>query len=187
MQPDRPSKVFYRVYLLWFRIHYSAIFLVTSNGLHIQMWKKLKGRQGPLSDFKVIFAVTIITGFSTVSTVWNEEFTCPRPLNVCSSQRCESYLINFNLLGWYLDVGSVVIGVLDVWEPVSRSLGQVLGLRDKPEQLRPAWRDVPKARKCPSTQKETHTSTRTHVRQRLHLIGQNTAGDVSGCFSRPLL
>lgn len=37
----------------------------------------------------------------------------------------------------HLDVGRVVVGVLDVREPVSGRLGQVLGLGDEPQQLGP--------------------------------------------------
>lgn len=37
----------------------------------------------------------------------------------------------------HLDVGRVVVGILDVREPVSGRLGQVLRLGDKPQQLGP--------------------------------------------------
>lgn len=39
----------------------------------------------------------------------------------------------------YLDVGGVLVGVLDMWEPVSGRFGEVFGLRDEPQQLGPAW------------------------------------------------
>lgn len=39
----------------------------------------------------------------------------------------------------YLDVGRVLVGVLDVREPVSGRFGEVFGLRDEPQHLGPAW------------------------------------------------
>lgn len=39
----------------------------------------------------------------------------------------------------YLDVGGVLVGILDVWEPVSGGFGEVFGLCDEPQQLGPAW------------------------------------------------
>jgi len=41
----------------------------------------------------------------------------------------------------YLDVGGVLVGLLDLREPVSGWFGEVFGLRDEPQHLRPAWMD----------------------------------------------
>lgn len=39
----------------------------------------------------------------------------------------------------YLNVGIVLVGVLDMWEPVSGRFREVFGLCDEPQQLGPAW------------------------------------------------
>ncbi len=39
----------------------------------------------------------------------------------------------------YLDVGSVLVGVLNMGEPVSRRFGEMFWLCDKPQQLGPTW------------------------------------------------
>lgn len=38
----------------------------------------------------------------------------------------------------YLDVGGVLVGILDMWEPVSGRFGEVFGLCDEPQHLGPA-------------------------------------------------
>lgn len=53
------------------------------------------------------------------------------------------------MLRVYLDVGAVLVGVLDMWEPVSWRFAEVFGLRDEPQHLGPAWAHTP-----------THTQTK---------------------------
>lgn len=53
------------------------------------------------------------------------------------------------MLRGYLDVGAVLVGVLDMWEPVSWRFAEVFGLRDEPQHLGPAWAHTP-----------THTQTK---------------------------
>lgn len=40
----------------------------------------------------------------------------------------------------HLYVSSVIVGIFDVWEPVSRGFGEVLRLGNKPQQLGPSLR-----------------------------------------------
>lgn len=47
------------------------------------------------------------------------------------------------MLRGYLDVGAVLVGVLDMWEPVSWRFAEVFGLRDEPQHLGPAWAHTP--------------------------------------------